>query len=427
MELAYTEGALLCRLANDFNTLDEVKVLSEEAPFSNYNYNIALKCIRQSLAENEGESKRVIKRRWFDLYYIQTSVKGVELQKELKQYASYSDTKTEAIEKNFMEYYCLRKLSALGGLLTNCMNDELISSDHISHINTVVTQLDDATIQEGEITNKDCHRALIEKMQRKLEGNEDAISSGLYELDKIIGGFIKKRIYLIGARTSMGKTALALTFMDHFVFSLGMKCAFISVEMTEADLYERMVQIRSGYNFDESFSKSSMNTFLETSDQMQKNENLIIKKTTDRRIGNVKSMCRRLKRDNPDLEVIFVDYIQKVLSNDPKKEMVGTIEEVSGVLTDIADDLDVVMMPLAQLKRQQDPKAFPALEGLKGAGRLEEDASMVMLLHRDSRSAEEGVIIVDKNRSGPTGIAQIQYNTSITKFSSQIDAGYEYN
>ena len=346
------------------------------------------------------------------------------LQKELKQFESYSDTKTEAIEKNFMEYYCLRKLSALGGMLTNCMHDELISSDHISHINTVITQLDDATIQENEITNKDCHRALIEKMQRKLEGEEDYIGTGLYELDKIIGGFVKKRIYLIAARTSMGKTALALTFMDHFIFNMGIKCAFISVEMTEADLYERMVQIRSGYNFDESFGKSSMDVFLSTSDEMHKNENLIIKKTTDRRIGNIKSMCRRLKRDNPDLQVIFVDYIQKVLSNDPKKEMVGTIEEVSGVLTDMADDLDVVMIPLAQLKRQQDAKAFPVLEGLKGAGRLEEDASMVMLLHRDSRSSEEGVIIVDKNRSGPTGVAQVQYNTSITKFTSEIDHGY---
>ena len=210
--------------------------MAEEAPFSNHKYNIALKCIRQALAENEGQTKRVIKRRWFELFYSQTSVKGIDLQKELKQYESYSDTKTEAIEKNFLEYYCLRKLTMLGGMLTGCLHDELIASDHISHINKVITHLDDSTIAENEITSKDCHRALIEKMQRKLDGNEDAISSGLYELDKIIGGFIKKRIYLIGARTSMGKTALALTFMDHFVFNLGLKCAFISVEMTEADL-----------------------------------------------------------------------------------------------------------------------------------------------------------------------------------------------
>jgi len=424
MELQYCEGALLCRLANDFNTLDEVKVLSEEAPFSNYNYNIALKCIRQSLSENEGESKRVIKRRWFDLYYVQTSIKGLALQKELKQFESYSDTKTEAIEKNFMEYYCLRKLSALGGMLTNCMHDELISSDHISHINTVITQLDDATIQENEITNKDCHRALIEETQRKHDGEESYMRTGLYALDKIIGGFIKKRIYLIGARTSMGKTALALTLLDNFVFEQGKKCAFISVEMPEAALYKRLVQIRSGYNFDEAFDRGAMDHFLGVSDEMHRNENLIIKKTTDRRIGNIKSMCRRLKRDNPDLEVIFIDYIQKILSNDPKKEMVGTIEEVSGVLTDIADDLDVVMVPLAQLRRQQDPKSIPTLEGLKGSSRLEEDSDVVMLLHRTDRAAEEALLLVDKNRDGATGIAEIGYRTNITKFYSEIDHGY---
>ncbi len=421
MELEYVEGALLARLMNDFNTLDDVAILSEEAPFSDYTKNIALKCIRQSITENEGESKRVIKRRWFELFRSQTSIAGADYQKQMRDYQSFSDTKTEAIEKNFLEYYSLRKLSALGGLLTGCMTDGLLAGDHISHVNKVVTQLDDITIQENEITNKACHIALIEEMQRKSAGEESYIRTGLYELDKIINGFLKKKIYLIGARTSMGKTALALTFLEEFVFNQQKKCAFISVEMPETSLYKRLVQIRSGYNFDESFGNGAMNHFLAVSDEMYKSEKLIIKKTTDRRIGNIKSICRRLKRDNPDLDFIFIDYIQKVLSNDPKKDTVGAIEEVSGVLTDMADDLDVTMIPLAQLRRQQDPKSLPTLEGLKGASRLEEDADMVMLLHRESRQSEDGVIIVDKNRDGATGLAKVGYYTKITKFHSSID------
>lgn len=426
MELEYVESALMARLMDDYNTLDEVKVLSEEAPFSDYKFNIALKCIRQSLAEGEGETKRVIKRRWFELFKKQTSISGATFQNDLRGYTSYSDTATEAIEKNFMEYYAKRKLSALGGLLVGCLHDDKLSEDHITHVNNVVTQLDDITIQENVISTKDCHEALIEEMERKLQGDETYIKTGLYELDKIINGVLKKKIYILAARPSMGKTALALTMMDHFVFNLGLKCAFISVEMTEASLYKRMVQIRSGENFDDCFGKSGMNHLLQTSDAMHKNENLIIKKTTDRRIGNIKSIARRIKRDNPDLSVIFVDYIQKVLSNDPKKEMTPTIEEVSGVLTDMADDLNVVMFPLAQIRRPSDGKESqtPTLNQLKGSGRLEEDADGVFIIHRLSRDAEDAAIIVDKSRDGATGIAQVGYKKNITKFTSGIDGGY---
>ena len=423
MELKYVEGALLARLIDNYDTLDEVRVLSQDAPFSDYKYNIALKCIKQSLKDHYGEGKRVIKRRWFELFFNQTSIKGAEFYKEVACYERHN-TETDAIEKNFMEYYTLRKLSELGGSLVGCLHDNKLSHDHIANIEAYTAKLDDLNVYESEITNKECHVALIEEMQRKVEGNEDVDKTGLYELDKIINGFGKKKIYLIGARTSMGKTALALTFMDNFVFNYGKKCAFISVEMPETSLYKRLVQIRTGYNFDEVVGTSLMKVFLDSSSQMYTNQNLIIKKTTNRTIGNIRSICRRIKRDNPDLEYIFVDYIQKVLSNDPSKNSVNAIEEVSGVLTDMADDLNVTMIPLAQLKRQADPKAFPSLEGLKGASRLEEDADMVMLLHRETRSSEQAVIIVDKNREGATGLCEINYKNNITKFYSDIEDGY---
>jgi replicative DNA helicase len=356
-------------------------------------------------------------------FFIQTSVKGADFSKEVYTYERHN-TETEAIEKNFMEYYTLRRLSELGGVLVGCLHDNKLSCDHLAHIDAYTAQLDDLNVYESEITNKECHKALIEEMQRKIEGDTDVDKTGLYELDKIIKGFGKKKIYLIGARTSMGKTALALTFMDHLIFNCGKKCAFISVEMPEVSLYKRLVQIRTGYNFDEVAGTTAMKVFLDSSANMYTNQNLIIKKTTNRTIGNIRSMCRRIKRDNPSLEYIFVDYIQKVLSNDPSKQSVQAIEEVSGILTDMADDLNVTMIPLAQLKRQSDPKAFPSLEGLKGASRLEEDADMVMLLHRESRSSEQGVIIVDKNREGATGICEVNYKNNITKFYSEVSDGY---
>ena len=106
--------------------------------------------------------------------------------------------------------------------------------------------------------------------------------------------------------------------------------------MEENKLFNRLVQIRSGVNINNaSKSQSNYHSFTHTAKMMSESQNLIIRKTTDRKIGNIRSICRKLKRDNPDLEVIFVDYMQKILSNS-KKENVETIEEVNGVLTDMA-------------------------------------------------------------------------------------------
>ena len=91
----------------------------------------------------------------------------------------------------------------------------------------------------------------------------------------------------------------------------------------------------------------------------------------------------------------------------------------------MGSDLDVVMFPLAQLRRQQDPKKLPTLEGLKGASRIEEDADMVLLIHRDSRDSDEAAVLVEKNRDGQTGIAKINYKTEVTKFYS--DQEYDDN
>ena len=414
MELEYAESSLMARVITEFNTLDEVRVLSQDAPFSNYNYNIILQSLKQALQEHRGESRRVIKHRLFQLYKAKTNNGLPALYKEILSHER--DAELKDLEQMFMEYYTKRQAVVIGGVLVGAVSDERLSEDIVSYASTALAQLDDFNVSEATKTNKDHCIALYDELERMNNGEIIKTNLGIVELDRIIGGVERKQTIVIGARPSMGKTAFALTLLDQFVFDQGKKCAFISVEMEENKLFNRLVQIRSGININNaSKSKASYDSFTSTAAMLAKSQNLIIRKTTDRKIGNIRSICRKLKRDNPDLEVIFVDYMQKILSNS-KKENVETIEEVSGVLTDMASDLNVIMFPLAQLRRQQDPKKIPSLEGLKGSSRIEEDADLVLLIHRDSRDSEDAAILVDKNRDGQTGHATIRFNKCITKF-----------
>lgn len=420
MQQDYAESSLIARVITDFNTIDEVRVLSQDAPFSNYNYNIILQSLKQSLQENQGESRRAVKHRLFQLYKSKTGNGLPEIYREIISHERGADVKD--LERMFLEYYTKRQVQVIGGVLVNALNDEKVAEDIVSYASTALAQLDDFNVSEVTKTNKDHCSALFDELERMQNGEVIKVKLGIAELDRIIDGVERKQNIVIGARPSMGKTAFALTLMDHFVFNLGKKCAFISVEMEENKLFNRLVQIRSGVNINHaSKSRSNYADFTNAAALMAQSQNLIIRKTTDRKIGNIRSICRKLKRDNPDLEIIFVDYMQKILSNN-KKENVETIEEVSGVLTDMASDLDVVMFPLAQLRRQQDPKKLPTLEGLKGASRIEEDADMVLLIHRDSRDSQEAAVLVDKNRDGQTGRAIINFKTDITKF----NGGNEY-
>jgi len=413
-EIEYSESSLIARVITDFNAIDEVRILSQDAPFSNHNYNIILQGLKQSLQEHTGESRRVIKHRLFQLYKAKTGEGLPKIYKEIISHERGAEIKD--LERMFMEYYTKRQLQVIGGVLVNALTDEKVSDDIVSYASTTLAQLDDFNVSETTKTNKDHCSALFDELERMQNGEIIKVKLGIAEIDRIIGGVERKQVIVIGARPSMGKTAFALTLMDHFVFDLDKKCAFISVEMEENKLFNRLVQIRSGVNINHaSRSQGSYANFTNTAALMAGSQNLIIRKTTDRKIGNIRSICRKLKRDNPDLECIFVDYMQKILSNS-KKENVETIEEVSGVLTDMASDLDVVMFPLAQLRRQQEPKKLPTLEGLKGSSRIEEDADMVLLIHRDSRDSQEAAILVDKNRDGQTGKAIINFKTDITKF-----------
>ena len=352
-------------------------------------------------------------------------------------------------EETLIDRFKKRTLSKLVDNHHGVQHSEDNADVIVEQFKNVISMIDDTGISTDDISKEQAIDIITEKWE-KLFSNDysDYIQTGIQTLDDIIIGFQKKTSNLICARPAVGKTALGLTFQDSFV-QQGRKTGLISVEMTKDQLIERLAYINSEVPADtftsgNDINPTDSNLILSSLAGIRDNENYIIEATNNRTITNVARIARKMKRENPDLEVIIVDYIQKIEAVKNKGVKTYEIEEISGVLTDLAKKLDVVMIPLAQLNRatEQNKEDLPQLSNLEGSSSLEKDAHTVLMIHRSFKGGIEAstngstkqavwgteeeqtldnlhaVLLVAKNRSGKTGLAKTIYNARCTKFKS---------
>ena len=136
-----------------------------------------------------------------------------------------------------------------------------------------------------------------------------------------------------------------------------------------------------------------------------------------------------MKTKNPELKVVFVDYLQKIQA-DASQSKRDQVSDVSAILTDMATDLDVHVCALAQLNRDGDEA--PKIKHLKESGAIEQDAHMIFLIHRDLRDQRRGnyqtdaCIAVAKNRGGRTGDVEIKYDCRTTRFYDEVTENLNY-
>lgn len=253
------------------------------------------------------------------------------------------------------------------------------------------------------------------------------------KLNKLIDGLQPSKLYLIGARPSVGKTALAGDIAVDLVRN-GIGVAFFSCEMSKLQLQQRLLATRVGVNPTKSLHGALIKSELDdirAGVREMKTWPLWIDDTDRINVELLRSRARRaVTKDG--VKVIIVDYIQLVRgvegkSRLSKKDEVG---EVSGALKALSKELGVPVIALAQLRRtgnayssssSQTEIPRPTLESLKESGDLEQDADVVILLHRDAaQSASNAVAIVAKNRSGGNGEVDLDFANDTTSFSESL-------
>jgi replicative DNA helicase len=252
------------------------------------------------------------------------------------------------------------------------------------------------------------------------------VASGYFDLDDLTGGFQPSQLVIVAARPSMGKTAFALNICDHAAIEQRTPILFVSLEMGQLELAERLICARS--KVDGRKLRTGQNMGTREISQLSKAYDelrvapLYIDDTPARNMLQVTANARRLKM-RANLGLVVVDYIQLVDTEDTRDSRQEQIAKISRRLKTLARELHVPVIALSQLNRAVENREDrrPRMADLRESGAIEQDADIVLLLHRaDYYDANEhpGVaeVIVAKNRNGATGSASLTFLKHFTRF-----------
>lgn len=264
----------------------------------------------------------------------------------------------------------------------------------------------------------------------KDKGSFSGIPSGLNQLDLLLSGFQNGEMTIIGARPSMGKTALALTMMEHIAVDKNIPCGFFSLEMSAEQICSRLLsqvaripggKIRSGMLRIEDFQK------LNDAAGRCYNAPLYICDVPNMKLLDLRTQARKMVSDK-GVKIIFIDYIGLITSETPAKQTWEQQSDISKSLKALARELNVPIIVLCQVARDAEGNE-PTLANLRGSGSIEQDADVVMFIHGDrKKTAQEGEesipvldrkLVVAKQRNGPIGDVEVIFLSSYTKFENK--------
>jgi replicative DNA helicase len=267
----------------------------------------------------------------------------------------------------------------------------------------------------------------IEEILQRTVNDKSGIRTGFNALDDMTNGFRQGELFILGARPSMGKSALALQCALNIARN-NVSVMFLSIEMSAPMVTQRLLSLMTGIN-----SKRLQNKVMDEYERRQISSaradllstNMFI--TADNRIDvhKIRAKATRLKREH-NLQIIFVDYLQMIeAKGDNRTREIGVI---SRGLKSIAKELNVCVVALSSLSRaveKRDDKR-PMMSDLRESGDLESDADVVAFLYRPMYYAdmsqrmdmdtEEAELLVTKNRNGEVGECRLQFTPAKARF-----------
>ncbi len=269
------------------------------------------------------------------------------------------------------------------------------------------------------------------------------LATNFIELDRNTSGLQKSELVIIAARPSMGKTAFAINIAQNAAINSGATVAVFSLEMSKESLLRRMLSSQAGVD-----QRKLQTGFLGREDHGKLQHGLeqlieaklFIDDTAGISLAEMRAKARRLKQNSGGLDLIVIDYLQLMTATLPTaggKRYENRTQEVSAIsrgLKALAKELEVPVIALSQLSRSSERRGDdkrPMLSDLRESGSIEQDADVVMFIHREayySRDEEmseadkaRSEIIIAKQRNGPTGTINLTFNASLTRFSNPAD------
>jgi len=268
--------------------------------------------------------------------------------------------------------------------------------------------------------------------RRELGGSISGLTTGFRDLDRQTNGMQPSELIILAARPSMGKTAFVLNLAEAVADRSQAGVVLFSLEQSKHELAERFLCIRGKLDMHKlrkgELSEDEYDKLMRTASELDTMP-VFIDDTPGRNMAQINAICRRLKRKD-DLRLVIIDYLQLIEPEDKRAPREQQIAQITRRLKFLAKELSVPVVALAQLNRgvelREDKR--PKLADLRESGAIEQDADIVMFLHRPEMynpedQPGEAEVIVAKHRNGPTGIVKLTFEKQYLRFQDYVSEG----
>jgi replicative DNA helicase len=283
------------------------------------------------------------------------------------------------------------------------------------------------------------HEAM-ERIDARMRGEHThgGVDTGFTDLDAMLGGLHNGELIVLAARPSMGKTAFAMNIAEFVSIVSRVPVLFVSLEMSAIELADRLLcsysrvnghQLRNG-----TITKEDRMRLVEKAGEISSSP-LFVDDSPGRTVTEIAAAARRIARREGRLGLIVIDYLQLCEPDNPKDPRQEQVARMTRRLKGLAREMQVPIVCLAQLNRQTEASKdnIPRLSHLRESGAIEQDADVVMFVHREEyyhrgedAQAMAGMaqIIVAKQRNGPVGDVDLIWKRDFTRFENKAPERY---
>lgn len=267
---------------------------------------------------------------------------------------------------------------------------------------------------------------------RGRDGKMVGVPTGFSELDKLTNGLHPGQLILIAARPALGKSTLALDFARAAAIKNNLPTVFFSLEMGRSEIAMRLLSAEGSVylqNMRSGKVESRDWTSIASTRGRINDSPLFIDDSPNLTLVEIRAKCRRLKQQH-GLKLVIIDYLQLMTSGKRVESRQQEVSEFSRALKLLAKELQVPVIALSQLNRNAEQRGDkkPQISDLRESGSLEQDADMVILLHRESAYEKENTrageadLIVAKHRNGPTDTVTVGFQGHFSRFADMAPA-----
>ena len=342
------------------------------------------------------------------------------------------------------EKYLKRMLiNASGNILSRCYDDGTDALEEIDFAEREIFKLSDKRWHKSYVKIKTLAHQTLDLIAEHLERDKKGmlgIPSGFKELDKYLGGFQNSDFIVIAGRPSMGKTSLALSIARNIAVEFKKRVAFFSLEMAAVQLVIRLLSAEAKVNSNDiRVGRITEDDFKKIAHSIGRiaDAPIIIDDSPSLSIMEFRAKTRRLIVEH-QIQIVIVDYLQFMRASKAESRE-REISMISQSFKQVAKELNIPIIALAQLNRSVETRSEknkrPLLSDLRESGSIEQDADVVLFIHRpeyykietyEDNQPTKGTaeIIIGKQRNGPTGIARVAYIEDYSRFEN---LSFQYN